>query len=74
MTKARQRERAQRRKLIARNIAKVPMENVHCFVNGIEEPINFWDGKKVRFVTPPPDGAEIVIKVDTTAHVGVKCK
>lgn len=73
MTKARQRIRAKRRKLIAQNMHKVPMSAVHGFVNGVEQPINYWDGKQIRFVTPPPKGAEVQIVVDTKAYVGKIC-
>lgn len=74
MTKARQRERANRRKLVARNLEKVPMSSVHAYIDGVEHPINYWDGKRIRFVTPPPEGAEVIIKVDTKLHEGKMVK
>lgn len=76
MTKTRQSARKKRRKLAAQNLKLVPISAVHGFVNGIEQPINYWDGKKIRFVTPPPEGAIITITIDTTkqAMEGIKCR
>lgn len=74
MTKARQRERAKRRKNAAPALQGIPMHMVHGYVNGIEKPINFWDGKRIRFVEPPPKGAIITIQVDTKVMEGIKCK
>lgn len=60
MTKARQRERAKRRK----EFAAIPMSCVHGFVDGVEQPIQYWDGKRIQFVTPPPEGSIVTIVVD----------
>lgn len=60
MTKARQRERAKRRK----EFARIPMSCVHGFVNGVEQPIQYWDGKRIQFVTPPPEGSIVTIVID----------
>ena len=60
MTKARQRERAKRRK----EFALIPMSKVHGYVNGVEKPIQYWDGKRIQFVTPPPEGAIVTIVID----------
>lgn len=75
MTKARQRERAKRKKLIAKNLRAVPMSAVHGFVNGVEWPIKSWDGHKIQFHEPPPEGAVVHIAIDTTKKVmeGIKC-
>jgi len=75
MTKARQRERAKRKKLIARHLAAVPISAVHGFVNGVEWPLKSWDGHKIQFHQPPPEGAVVTIHIDTTKKTleGIKC-
>lgn len=75
MTKARQRERAKRKKLIAATLRKVPMSAVHGFVNGVEWPLKSWDGNRIQFHEPPPKGAVVTISIDTTKKVmeGIKC-
>jgi hypothetical protein len=60
MTKSRQRERAKRRK----EFARIPMSCVHGFVDGVEHPIRYWDGKRIQFVTAPPEGSIVTIVVD----------
>ena len=74
MTKARQRERAKRRKHRHHIIQRMPIENVRAYVNGIEKPLKSWDGKRVQFCEPPPEGAIIIIKVGDILMEGIKCK
>lgn len=75
MTKTRQSARAKRRKLARRNLKLIPMSAVHGYVNGVEQPIQYWDGQKIQFKVPPPEGAIVTIKIDVTKKVmeGVKC-
>ena len=70
MTKARQRERAKRRK----EFAHIPMSQVHGYVDGVEKPIQYWDGKRIQFVEPPPEGAVVTIMVGNKAVEGNKCQ
>ena len=51
------------------------MSAVHGFINGVEHPIKFWDGKNIQFESPPPEGAVVHIQIDTTKKVyeGIKC-
>ena len=76
MTKARQRERAKRRK----DFAAIPMSCVHGFVDAVEKPIKYWDGKRIQFVEAPPEGAVVTIIIDNkqtkkmTLMEGDKCK
>lgn len=70
MTKARQRQRAQRRK----EFSRIPMSFVHGYVDGVEKPIKYWDGKRIQFVEPPPEGAVITILVDAKIMEGKKCQ
>lgn len=70
MTKARQRQRAQRRK----EFSRIPMSFVHGYVDGVEKSIKYWDGKRIQFVEPPPEGAVITILVDAKIMEGKKCQ
>lgn len=70
MTKARQRERAKRRK----EFASIPISAVHGFVDGVEKPIRYWDGKRIQFVEPPPEGAVVTILVDDKHMESKKCQ
>lgn len=76
MTKARQRERAKRKKLIAQHLKAVPISAVHGFVNGVEWPLKSWDGHKIQFHKPPDEGDIVTIRIDTTKNVmeGIRCK
>lgn len=75
MTKARQRERAKRRK----EFARIPINRVHGFVDGVEKPIRYWDGKRIQFVEPPPPDAKVTIIIEdmkkgkATLMEGDKC-
>lgn len=70
MTKARQRERAKRRK----EFARIPMSCVHGYVDGVEKPIKYWDGRRIQFVEAPPEGAVVTIMVDAKLVEGKKCQ
>ena len=69
MTKARQRERAKRRK----EFAAIPISQVHGYVDGVEMPIKYWDGKRIQFVEPPPANAVVTIMVGKKTVEGNKC-
>ena len=70
MTKSRQNERAKRRK----EFKRIPISCVHGYVDGVEKPIRYWDGKRIQFVEAPPEGAVVTILIDKKIMEGKKCQ